>query len=278
MEDDAFLTADGTRLRARLDLPPGPPRAAFVLVHGLGDQVDGLPYATAAAALAARGFAVLRLELRGHGRSGGPRVHVQGFEVLRDDLRHGVAHARASMPAPLPLFLAGVSLGGLIVIDYAIHHPEGLAGVVAVAPALGETGGSPLLRALVPVLARLVPRLRIDPRLDLDNVTRDPALRKAYVEDDPLYQRRITPRLAAALLAAIPATRARAMDLRVPLLVLHGTGDTIASPAGSRSFCEEARNTDRTYRAYEGAFHNLFVDTNREEVFDDIASWAAARA
>lgn len=275
--DTQIATADGTVLRTRLDLPPGPPVAALVLVHGLGDHVDGIPYVTAGQALAARGFAVHRMELRGHGRSGGPRAYVAAFEDFRDDLWRFVGHVQAATPQAR-VFLVGVSLGGLIVTDFALHHPDGLGGVVAVAPALGDTGGSRVLRALLPVLARVIPRVRLDPKLDLDKLTRDRAMLKAYVEDDPLYQRHVTPKLAAEVLAAIPATRARAGELRVPLLVLQGTADTVTSPAGSRSFHDLAGVADRTFLAYDGALHNLFVETNREQVFDDIASWVRTRA
>ncbi len=127
---DQMTTADGLTLRTRVDHPPGPPRARVVLVHGLGDHVDGLPYATASTALAARGLEVHRLELRGHGRSGGPRVYVGAFEDFRRDLRQFVELVRATPPS-LPLFLVGMSLGGLIVTSYALHHPDGLSGVVA---------------------------------------------------------------------------------------------------------------------------------------------------
>jgi alpha-beta hydrolase superfamily lysophospholipase len=274
---DQMTTADGLTLRTRADHPPGPPRARVVLVHGLGDHVDGLPYMTAATALAARGLEVHRLELRGHGRSGGPRVHVGAFEDFRRDLGQFVARVHARSP-PTPLFLVGMSLGGLIVTSYALHHPDGLSGVVAAAAALGDTGGSPFLKAILPVLARVAPGVRLDPKLDLDKLTRDRALLKAYVDDDPLYQRRITPRLAAEVLAAVPATRARAGDFRVPLLVLHGTADTVTSPADSHDFCALAGVADKTFKAYEGAYHNLFVETNREEVFDDIAAWIGERA
>jgi alpha-beta hydrolase superfamily lysophospholipase len=276
--DSVFTTNDGLRLRARVDAPAGVPRAAVVLVHGIGDQVDGLPYATAAVALSARGFSVHRLELRGHGRSGGPPTFVESFDVFRDDLRGFVATVRSASAPPPRTFLVGVSMGGLIVTDYALHHAEDVTGVVAVAPALGETGGSRLLLALLPLLARVAPRLRLDPKLDLDKLTRDRAMLKAYVEDDPLYQRRITPRLAAEVIAAIGETRRRAGELRVPLLVLHGTADTVTSPAGSRSFVESAGVADKAYKGYDGALHNLFVETNREAVFDDIANWMAARS
>jgi alpha-beta hydrolase superfamily lysophospholipase len=276
-QNTTFTARDGTRLRTRLNAPQGRPRAVVVMVHGIGDQVEGIPYTTAGAALAARGLLVHRIELRGHGRSDGPATYVGSFDDFRDDLRGFVDLVRTASPG-LRLFLVGVSLGGLIVTNYALHHGDDLGGVVAVAPALGGTGGSRLLMALLPVLARVIPRVRLDPKLDLDKLTRDRAMLKAYVVDDPLYQRRITPKLASEVLSAVSTTRERAGDFRVPLLIQHGTADTVTSPDGSRSFCERAAVADKTYKSYEGALHNLFVETNREEVFDDIASWVGARA
>jgi alpha-beta hydrolase superfamily lysophospholipase len=272
---DTMTTTDGLTLRTRLDRPVATPLARIVLIHGIGDQVDGVPYVTAAAALASRGFAVHRMELRGHGLSDGPRMYVRRWADFRDDLARFLAGVRAAAPAR-PVFLAGVSMGGLIVTNYAASEPGGLAGVAAVAPALGQTGGSPVLRALLPLLALVAPRVQIDPRLDLSHLTRDADLQRAYLAD-PLYQVGVTPRLAAELVRAIAETRARTAGFRVPLLIQHGTADTLTSPRGSVEFYERAGVADKTYRRYEGAYHNLFVETNREEVFDDLAAWASAR-
>jgi len=273
---NTLTTTDGITLRVRSDEPAATPRARIVLVHGIGDQVDGVPYATAASALAGRGFSVRRLELRGHGMSGGRRMYVSTWGDFRSDLGQFVRLVGAETPA-LPLFLVGVSMGGLIVANYAAREPDGLCGVVALAPALGDTGGSAFLRAILPLLSRLVPAWPIDPKLDLSHLTRDPEMQRAYVSD-PLYQTRVTPRIASELLAAIADTRQRASAFRVPLLILHGTADTLTSPRSSAEFFERAGVADKTYRRYEGAFHNLFVETNREEIYDDIAAWITARA
>jgi alpha-beta hydrolase superfamily lysophospholipase len=271
-----MTTADGLELRVRADEPASAPRARIVLVHGIGDQVDGIPYVTAALALAARGLSMRRLELRGHGRSGGRRVYVSSWSDFRSDLGQFVGLVAAERPA-LPVFLVGISMGGLIVTSFAAHEPGAIRGVVALAPALGDTGGSRVLLAILPVLSRVVPAVPINPKLDLARLTRDQDLQRAYVAD-PLYQTRVTPRLAAELLAAAADTRERAASFRVPLLIMHGTADTLTSPAGSLEFYERAAVADKTYRPYEGACHNLFVETNREEIYDDIAAWIHARA
>jgi alpha-beta hydrolase superfamily lysophospholipase len=270
-----MTTSDGLVLRVRADDPASAPLARIVLIHGIGDQVDGVPYVTAAAALAARGFSVRRLELRGHGRSGGRRAYVSSWSDFRDDLGRFVEQVAAERPA-LPVFLVGISMGGLIVTNFAAYRPDAIRGVAALAPALGETGGSRLLLAILPVLSRLVPSLPIDPKLDLSRLTRDAGLQRAYLAD-PLYLTRVTPRLASAVVEAIADTRERAAGFRVPLLIMHGSADTITSPAGSLAFYERAGSADKTYRRYEGAYHNLFVETNREEIYDDIAAWIRVR-
>lgn len=273
---NTLITRDGLRLRTRLDEPAPPPRARIVLVHGIGDQIDGVPYVTAAKALTARGLLVHRMELRGHGLSGGRRMYVRSWADFRNDLGQFVRLVSAAQPA-LPVFLVGISMGGLIVLNFAAYHPAGLSGVVALAPALGQTGGSRFLRAILPILSRALPRLTVDPKLDLSHLTRDPELQRAYLAD-PLYQVRVTPRIAAELMEAIDDTRARAAGFRVPLLILHGSGDTLTSPQDSFAFYERAGVADKSYRRYEGAYHNLFVETNREEVYDDIAGWITTRA
>ncbi len=270
-----YTTHDGIELRTRVNEPTDTPHANIILVHGIGDQVEGVPYATAARSLAQRGMRVHRLELRGHGASGGEKMYIDTWQDFRHDLHHFVQHVKRQ-DAKLPLFVVGISMGGLIVVNYAEHYPKELAGVIALAPALGETGGSPALRAILPLLSRLTPRVRIDPKLDLAKLTRDPQMRQEYLAD-PLYQSKITPRIASELLKTIQETRAGAPKFAVPLFILHGTADTITSPQGSFEFYEMAGVQDKTYKRYEGAYHNLFVETNREEIYDDITKWIDVR-
>ena len=98
---------------------------------------------------------------------------MERWEEYREDLRRFVATVR-SEEGDLPLFLLGNSLGGLIVLDYALHHPEGLRGVIAVSPPLGRLGVPAPLLALGRVLSRVWPRFSIRTGLDLSGLARDP--------------------------------------------------------------------------------------------------------
>src|SRR5438477_8522749 len=79
-----FVAADGTQLLARRWAPTGDTRAVLVVMHGLKDYSGR--YAAFAARVAAIGFAVYAFDLRGHGRSAGPRVAPRAWNDYVDDL------------------------------------------------------------------------------------------------------------------------------------------------------------------------------------------------
>jgi acylglycerol lipase len=84
-----------------------------------------------------------------------------------------VRFVQSRVPGP-PLFLLGHSLGGIIVLDYAIRYPDGLQGVVAISPALGEVGISPAKRALGRALSRVWPTFSLATGLDASALSREP--------------------------------------------------------------------------------------------------------
>lgn len=269
-----FTGEGGTVLLRRSWRPTGASRAVVAFVHGLGEH-SGI-YSAFGACLAGRGYALESYDVRGHGLSAGPRVHLDSWEQVRGDLRAFLTLARGEQPGR-PVFVVGHSAGGLTVLDYALRHADGLAGVVPCSPAIGDVGAPGWLLALARALSSVWPRLALDIRLDFSNMSRDPVANRAIVED-PLYHRRGTARLGAEALDAIAWTRAHAADLRLPLLMLHGTGDRITSPDASRSFFDAAGSTDKTYRTYPGAFHNLFHDPSAPEAMGDLCDWLDARA
>lgn len=271
--DGRFPGLDGLPLYYQAWRPAGGrPRAVLVNLHGLGDH-SGL-YPSLAAHFPARGITLYAFDMRGNGRSPGQRAYLRGWHEYRGDLHAFLARVWKAEGA-VPVFLLGNSLGGLVVLDYVLQHPAGLAGVIAAAPVLGEVGVAPALMALGRLLSRIWPRFSLEVGMDLSGLAQDPSVVESVLAD-PLFHRRGTARLSTEVTAAIERVQGRATALTVPLLILHGSADRMVPPEGSRRFFAKVRYPDREFREYPGAYHCLFADLNHGEVLRDLEGWMEA--
>jgi alpha-beta hydrolase superfamily lysophospholipase len=174
-----------------------------------------------------------------------------------------------------PLFLLGHSMGGLIALEYGLHRPEGLAGVIASGPLLAQAGVSPVLLLLSRILSRIAPRFSLNTNLDATAISRDPNVVKAY-KDDPLVHSLGTPRLGTEITAAYQWTLAHAPEWRVPLLMIIGTADRLVPPAGGRQFFNSVTLADKELREYADAFHETHNDIIYPQVMADLTRWLDA--
>jgi alpha-beta hydrolase superfamily lysophospholipase len=269
-----FAGFGGTQLYYQSWLPTkGRRRAVIVNLHGLGDH-SGL-YPNLVTHFPPQGIAIHGYDMRGNGRSPGQRAYLRGWQEYRDDLHAFITQVR-QWEADAPLFLLGNSLGGLVVLEYALRQPAGLAGVIAAATPLGEVGVPPLLMALGRVMSRVWPRFSLEVGMDLSGLARDPGVVETVLAD-PLFHRRGTARLSTEVTAAIARVQEGAAGLSVPLLMLHGSADRMVPAEGSRRFFAKVRHADCRFMEYPGAYHGLFADFNYPEVLRDLEQWIESR-
>jgi alpha-beta hydrolase superfamily lysophospholipase len=268
-----FAGHDGAPLFRRAWAAVGPPRGVLLNLHGLGDH-SGL-HSSVSAHFTARGFAVHAPDLRGNGRSPGARGHIGSWSEYREDLRRFLAVVAGEEPG-LPVFLLGHSLGGLISLDYAMHYPEGLRGVIAAAPPLGRLAVPAPLLLLGRAVSRVWPSFALETGMDLSGLARDPAV-AAEVLADPLFHRKGSARLSTEVVAAIARVQEGAARFPLPLLVLHGSADRMVPPDGSRELVARARGRDVRFHEYPGAYHALFADQGGERVLADVEEWIVSR-
>ena len=110
-------------------------------------------------------------------------------------------------------------------------------------------------------------------QLDASGVSRDPEEVARYVNDPFNYTGKLSARLVAELFRAMGDFQARVADIRLPLLLLHGGADSMASPEGSRFLDANVSSTDKTLNIYPGLYHEIFNEPEREQVFADILVW-----
>jgi alpha-beta hydrolase superfamily lysophospholipase len=249
---------------------PAEPRHTLVVVHGYAEHSGR--YEGFGSWFAARGCAVHAYDHRGHGRSRGKRCHVREFREFLDDLDCFVEMVRQEQ-SQAPITVVGHSMGGLITLAYlADRRPViGSAVTSGAGLALGE-GVSWLRVTAARFLRRLLPRLSIGRALDPNGLSRDPEVIKDYLED-PLVCRSMTTSLAAELLGAVPQTAARAAEVAVPLLMLHGEDDPLCPAGGSRAFFDGVAVARSDWRISPQLRHELFNEPERERVYLDVLDW-----
>jgi len=175
----------------------------------------------------------------------------------------------------IPRFLYGHSLGGLLVLAYAIQYGAGLKGVIATGPALRSSLQEQKGKiAMVRVLGSLVPAVTLPSGLDAATVSRDSVIVEAY-RKDPLVHDRTSLGFGKAALNAIDLCFARAREFPAPLLIMHGTGDRITYFSGSEDFAKLVREAGRdvTLRLWDDLYHEIHNEPEKEDVFQFMIEW-----
>lgn len=265
----AFETSGGLELFEQWWRPEGTPRGVVLLVHGYAEHSGR--YEEAGEFLAGRGYAVEAFDLRGHGRSEGRRAVVGSMNEYLVDLGHFLRIVRERHPGRA-IFLLGHSMGGCIATLYAITRKPSLDGLVLSGPAIGGMTPPLPLRVGVSLLARVKPEAGTVP-FRADSISRDPAVVSSYVADPLVYTGKMKAGLAAAFLRATERIAREMEEVELPLLVMHGTADTAAPPRGSEELYARTNTHDKTLKLYEGLYHEIFNEPEREAVLADLAAW-----
>lgn len=295
-------TADDTALFTHRWLPDGEPKAVVQLSHGMAEH--SARYAGVAEALTAAGYAVYAHDHRGHGRTAHEADH--GYFADRDgwtrvvaDLRQVTDHARAEHPG-LPVFLLGHSMGSFLARSYVIQDSHDLAGLILSGTA-GDPGALGTVGAGVAAAeARLRGRRHVSGlmdtltfgrynaafkpnRTDVDWLSRDEAEVDAYVAD-PLCGNTFTSGFFVDLMGGLAgindAKQVATVRPDLPVLLVAGDKDPVgAGGRGPRAVAQQYRDagvTDVTCTLYPDARHEVFNETNRDEVLADVVRWLDA--
>jgi acylglycerol lipase len=265
---------DGRRLYWQAWVAGGPARATAVLVHGVAEH--GGRYRFLGERLAAAGIAVYALDHRGHGRSDGPRGLIERMGLLVNDLGLFIERVVGDR-SPEPPFLIGHSLGGAVSLAYTLEHAESVAGLVLSGPAVATEAVSPAMTTVSQILSATLPRLPVF-KLDEQLICRDPQVVEAYRSDPLVYSGKLPARTLWQILSSMRTLPAQAINLRVPLLLLHGGEDQLCPPSGSRLIYERAASEDRTLTVYPGLYHEIFNEPERESVVDEVIAWVLERS
>lgn len=242
----------------------GEPRGAVTIVHDAGGH--GGRYVELASELAGNGLAVALPDLRGHGRSEGPRGHSNGLKEVLRDLGDVQDHLAYRLPEA-PKVLVGHGLGALYALAFACEREGDLAALVLVAPLLEPRFAKPEAKGgLFKMFKKTGPDTPGSIGWSASELTR------ATPPADELTHDVITLRAIEEAEAAAARYRSRLAELSIPVLVVHGTADPIASSQTAQAAAGQA-----TFEAIEGGLHDLLHDEGASGVVTSITRWIDER-
>ncbi len=269
--EEKIDSANGIQIFVRSWRPAGTPRAVLVICHGVNSH--GGQYLWAGAQFAAAGLAVFALDLRGRGRSDGERFYVENVADYVSDVANTIVLAKSRHPG-LPVFLLGHSAGGVVSATYVLDNQAELAGFICESFAF-QVPAPGFALAAIKGLSHIAPRLPVL-KLKNEDFSRDPKVVEA-LNSDPLTAHEVQPAITvAALVRADERLRKSFPEITLPVLIMHGTEDRATVCHGSEFFYETVGSEDKTLKLYEGHYHDLLADIDKEMVMADITKWLDA--
>lgn len=269
-----------------------PPQAKLIFFHGFSDHIDR--YYDFFPHLASRGIAVYGLDQRGWGKSALDKKEWGLSGPTSQVLSDMVAFIRPqlpSSPSDPPVFVMGHSMGGgqtliLACEDKYADVVKQVRGWLCESPYVGLSADMkihPFTIFAGRLAARVLPHRKMVNGVPPERLSRDVEVQKSIVEDPLLHNTGTLEGLSGMLDRSVMLTTGlkRVKGDRVrSLWVGHGTEDKGTDHDASKKWVEEcaAEVADRTFRSYEGAYHQLHADFGREEFYEDVARWILERS
>ena len=272
--EDTFKGVRNADIYYQAWLPDGEVEAVILLVHGIGEHSGR--YTNHVNYFVPRGYAIYALDHLGHGKSEGEREVIERFSDFTDMLGIFSGMVREWQPGK-PIFILGHSMGGLITSTYLLDHQNEFQGAILSAPAIkpgGDISGATI--AVGKIISRILPKMGVL-ALDDSGISRDPAVVQAYRADPLVFQGKTPARLGAEMLGAMQRVTDAASTITLPILILQGTGDMLVNPSGAQILYDKVGSTDKTLKLYDGLYHELHNEPERDVMFADVEAWLAAR-
>jgi alpha-beta hydrolase superfamily lysophospholipase len=182
--------------------------------------------------------------------------------------------AKSETPA-VPVFLLGHSAGGVVSCIYALDHQSEIDGLICESFAY-DLPVPDIVLSFIKGLSYITPHTHVFP-LKNEVFSRDPQVVDA-MNNDPLIQGESQPaQTSKVMINAAERLNEEFPLIKLPVLILHGTEDKATNPSGSQFFYDNIGSTDKTLKLYEGHYHDLLNDVDKEVVMADINDWIDAR-
>ncbi|RLN86497.1 hypothetical protein BBJ28_00003707 [Nothophytophthora sp. Chile5] len=305
--EGTFKNARGLSLFyfALFPLPNVALRGVVLFLHGTGDHCRRFLFLYER--LCEEGFGVVTYDLVNHGASDcdshQTRAHVRNFRCLVDDTNAFITFAKNAIYTQAqsqrqphwtsepktwdpPLIITGISFGTLLGMHTVLSGQHKFHAAFWSGPlvAVSWTPTLTMQAAVIHPLSLLLPRWRIVAAVDYELLCRDPGF-MADFETDPLAARSdLTARSGQQILSAMirlkrnkSVEEADSVFCQVPMLFIAGSEDKIADQDAMKHFFARLANRDKELQIFDGVFHCVYEDPERDDVLAHLTHWLRTR-
>ncbi|MDA7506172.1 lysophospholipase [bacterium] len=259
------ITLAGHQLHRLILKPEGLSQGSLVFFHGQGDFIDRYP--SILEIFVENGITCILTDLPGHGQSSAKRGHVPGFDfvdlLLEDSLENLTG----------PFGIAGHSMGGMLAIRALLKNPDRFDYAWISSPLLAPARqGSPLMRILLPQIARYLPWLTWSTGVTTEQCRSGPSTEP---ERDALYHSKISLGWVHELLIAAQELEATfpSLPTDLPILFTQGSADPVCPAEILRDRLAKLPKNEVTYLEIPEALHEPFIGENGETIRRTLSEW-----
>lgn len=274
-EEGFFNGAEGLRLFFQTWQGQAEPRADLVITHGHGEHSEC--YHSMVEDLADLPIKFWAWDLRGHGRSQGPRGACRDFYLYTQDFE--IFLRKQILPLKRPLILFAHSMGCLIQLKSLLGEPDfqNLPQILS-APFLGISMEIPTWKKSISRwFYELLPEFTLDNGIPYEDLSSDPKVLKAYRKDPYRHQKMSAGAFEPSLRYAEQVINS-AKVYRGPILCLISDSDPVVSTPKAIEFMEKVGSTEKKLALFPGRKHEVLNDIGRKEPLEAIREFLLSRS
>lgn len=250
----------------KTDIVPNEVKRVFI-VHGICEHSGRYDYFTKR--LNEASISVIRYDLRGHGQSEGKRGYIKSFHDHINDLKEVV---NKHLNTDVKNVLFAHSMGALIGHLYMVSNPK----VDYYIACGGPTDFLPQVKIARIIGYKWMGFIKLKNKFE-GKLSRDKKVEDLY-QRDSLNLKQYYLRLAGEMfVSGVSYLNKNLYKNDLPIFLIHGEQDAIVPCQMSQRIYDHLQTTDKTLKLYEGAYHELLNELNKDEIIDDILGWLSER-
>jgi len=266
-----ITTSDAKNIQG-IRIKPEKPICSLIIVHGVGEHLKR--YLSFAEKMSAINCTCYLYDQRGHGSSDGKRGHISTFDNYSNDLLEIFDLAKQESKKH-PVFVYGHSMGSIVATQFALNNQAEIKGLILTGfpfrPSILISGFT--LR-FIKVISKIAPLLNVPTMIKVNDLSHDKNMRDIYMQD-PMINKTVTLSWVAEFYSTLFELKKNLFNLELPLLIMHGSDDKIATLEGVRQAEQMIHSKDKTVQIFEGKRHELLNELypTPDQVISHMQDW-----